>query len=978
MSGQSVVPKGSTGMRLGARIVGLIVVVAATLAGAGAGAPAPVGADSNEAPGAPAAFRQLSAGGSHTCAILSGGSVKCWGVNDKGQLGLGDVANRGDGPGEMGDNLPAVDLGTGRTAVALSAGTNHTCALLDNGSVKCWGLNQSGELGLGDIANRGDGPGEMGDSLPAVALGTGRTAVAVSAAQSYTCALLDDASVKCWGSNFVGKLGLGDTANRGDGPGEMGDSLPAVALGTGRTAVAVVAGGFHACALLDNGSVKCWGAGGAGALGNESTTNRGDGPGEMGDSLLAVNLGTGRTATAITAGSDHTCALLDNATVKCWGQSNLGQLGLGVNTQRGSQPGSMGDNLPAVALGTGRTAVAVRSKFNHTCALLDNGSVKCWGWNVTGQLGLGDTDDRGEAAGEMGDSLSVVALGTGRTVVAVTTGITHTCARLDDGSVKCWGRSNTGQLGLGDTQTRGDGPGEMGDALPVVQLVTPAPALSVAKTADETTVAVGSPIHFHVTLTNTGNVALTGVTVTDAKAPGCAGAQADLAAGASVTVDCTYSPTVDDIGTYTNSATGDAAEVSPVTSATVSVSVTIPAGQALLKGQVTAVIFGNAISGAMVAALDTDDFSAVGLDTTAADGTYAMLVPAGSVMIYLADPANGHIAKFHQTTPTTLADGATVVINPQLTRALGGIEGRITDATSGDGVTAGLALSTNALTGQMSLGAQTDGSGFYVIQNLRSVPHLVALLDLTGGHQPRYYNGSATPAGATPVNVVGGALQVIGSLAVPAQTMPTGTTSVQGTITDSGGAPLSGAAAIVLRAGTFQFVAGDIADGSGAYDVAVDEGSYVVGFVDPAGTHTFEWNADQPVSGLGSATPVSAGVGSPATVNAALAPSTGTVAGTVTEDGSGSPLADMWVFAIDTTGSVVGVARTAADGTYTIPGVPAAGIRVRFYDLTEAHVPEYYDNHAGSGGGSGYAAASVISVAGGATNTIDAGLALTP
>ena len=99
----------------------------------------------------------------------------------------------------MGDSLPTVALGTGRTAVAITAGNYHTCALLDDGSVKCWGYNDYGQLGLGDTADRGVGAGEMGDSLPAVALGTGRTAVAITSGSYHTCALLDDASVKCWG-----------------------------------------------------------------------------------------------------------------------------------------------------------------------------------------------------------------------------------------------------------------------------------------------------------------------------------------------------------------------------------------------------------------------------------------------------------------------------------------------------------------------------------------------------------------------------------------------------------------------------------------------------------------------------------------------------------------------------------------------------------------------------------------------------------
>src|SRR5690606_31156632 len=142
---------------------------------------------------------EVTAGYWHTCARLDNGAVRCWGHNGSGRLGLGDTVNRGDGPGEMGDALSTVDLGTGRTAVEIAAGDSHTCARLDNGTVKCWGYNATGRLGLGNVASRGDGPGEMGDSLPAVNLGTGRTAVELAAGGAHTCARLDDNTVKCWG-----------------------------------------------------------------------------------------------------------------------------------------------------------------------------------------------------------------------------------------------------------------------------------------------------------------------------------------------------------------------------------------------------------------------------------------------------------------------------------------------------------------------------------------------------------------------------------------------------------------------------------------------------------------------------------------------------------------------------------------------------------------------------------------------------------
>ncbi len=356
---------------------------------------------------------QISTGYYHNCAILNGGDVKCWGRGAEGQLGYGDTADRGATSGDMGDNLPIVDLGTGRTAVAIATGFNHTCAVLDNGALKCWGVNGSGELGYGDTTSRGDMAGQMGDNLPAVDLGTGRTAVAVSTGLSHTCAILDNNDLKCWGTNASGELGLGAAGNRGDAAGQMGDNLPALDLGTGRTAASVSLGFSASCAILDNGDAKCWGLNVGGRLGLGDTTNRGIGATDMGDNLPAVNLGTGRTALAISAGNNHICAILDDASVKCWGEGNWGQLGLENPTALGSSPTHMGDNLPAVNIGAGETAVSLAAGDGHTCVITDSGSIKCWGYNGSGTLGIGTTANIGDGGGEMGANLMVTDLGTG-------------------------------------------------------------------------------------------------------------------------------------------------------------------------------------------------------------------------------------------------------------------------------------------------------------------------------------------------------------------------------------------------------------------------------------------------------------------------------------------------------------------------------------------------------------------------------------
>ncbi len=413
--------------------------------------------------------RQISTATFQTCVLLHDGRVKCWGYNQRGELGQGDVVNRGLSPLQMGNNLAAIDLGADKTASAVAAGT---CAILSNGTVKCWGYNGWGTLGQGDTSDRGDEQDEMGDDLPAVDLGTSFPIKAI-ATDNHTCALAVDGFLRCWGANAQGQLGLGTTESEGNEPGEMGIHLSTVDLGrdsgVARKAVAVTLNTDHTCAILDKGSVKCWGSNDKGQLGLGDTERRGDEPGEMGDNLPDVDLGTDKTATAISAGGDFTCVILNDGSVKCWGDNQFGQLGLGDTDSRGDEPGEMGDDLIAVDLGVGKTAIAIAAGSNHTCALLNDSSVKCWGANSYGELGQGETSYRGTSPGQMGDNLLPVRIGSGKRAIAIAASA-HTCALLDDGSVKCWGPNNSGELGLGDTEARGDEPGEMGDDLPAVKL----------------------------------------------------------------------------------------------------------------------------------------------------------------------------------------------------------------------------------------------------------------------------------------------------------------------------------------------------------------------------------------------------------------------------------------------------------------------------------------------------------------------------
>jgi uncharacterized repeat protein (TIGR01451 family) len=556
---------------------------------------------------APTPGPTVAVGEHFTCALMPSGAVRCWGDGSWGQLGRGDQRDIGDGPGEMGVALDGVPLGTGRTATELSAGSMHACALLDDASVRCWGGNDgggpyAGQLGLGDRLARGDGPGEMGDALPAVDLGTGRTATAIGAGSFHTCALLDDGSVRCWGASATGQLGRGTVDTIGDEPGEMGDALVAVDLGTGRTATQLAVGGSFACAILDDDTTRCWGENeNSGQLGLGDLENRGDQPGEMGDALPALDFGPGRTAVRITAGQEHACAILDDGSLRCWGNGFSGALGLGDTEHRGDEPGEMGAALPAVDLGPGRTAVDVAAGPAHTCAVLDDGTLRCWGYNGVGSTGLGTTETKGDEPGEMGAALPPVDLGTEEAVVDVATRGMHTCATLHDGTVRCWGQNEAGKLGLGHLADIGDEPGEMGAALPAVDLTphVPHPSLLLAGPA---LVELGETIEYTATVTNHAPIVLTGVSLTFSDTdPTCDAFPTTLAPGQTVQVTCTFTPWIEDAMTVrTNVATIDSDQTLPITSNGVSTYVAVGGPEIQLSGPPTALIGDRAWFAAIV------------------------------------------------------------------------------------------------------------------------------------------------------------------------------------------------------------------------------------------------------------------------------------------------------------------------------------------------------------------------------------------
>jgi alpha-tubulin suppressor-like RCC1 family protein len=387
----------------------------------------------------------LDLGRFHGCAITASGALRCWGVNQYGQLGQGNTTNIGD---SVGESTVPVDLG-GHDAVAVSAGEFHTCAVLDDGSLRCWGRNDHGQLGQGNTTDIGDNAGE---SSVEVDLG-GAAARGVAAGMFHTCALMDDGSVRCWGRNTFGQLGQGNTTDIGDDSGEhpVTVSLPA-------SAVALTTGGNFTCALLLGGELRCWGYGIEGTMAQGNTNSIGD---QLGETTVAVDFG-GHAVRAVSAGAAHTCAILDDGSLRCWGSSAYGMLAQGSTATIGD---SAGETTVPVDLG-GHAALLIASGRFHSCAVLDDGSVRCWGFNSDGQLGLGNKNNIGDNIGEVPAPVDTG----GHVPIAISGGEAHTCAAWADRTVRCWGTGANGQLGVGASVIYGDGAGETPGAAPTTLL----------------------------------------------------------------------------------------------------------------------------------------------------------------------------------------------------------------------------------------------------------------------------------------------------------------------------------------------------------------------------------------------------------------------------------------------------------------------------------------------------------------------------
>lgn len=330
---------------------------------------------------------QVATGDQHSCALLQGGAVQCWGSNDYYQLGNSSTGTRTQPVAVRG--LPP--------AKAISAGGSHSCAITTKGEVWCWGANLQTQL---DSSRKPH-------SAPVRITALGGAALQISAGAAHSGAVIQGGALQCWGDNSNGQLGTGDQQEQTQAITVRG--LPPIAH--------VAAADGHTCATTASGGVYCWGFNLYGQVGDGSQTPR-----------LAPTQVTGlaQGVKHLAAAPSHNCALLASGAVQCWGYNYYGQLGEGTLQDR-HQPTSVA-GLAAQAIATGN---------EHSCAISHTGAALCWGNNSSGQLGSPLMRGEGGSSARRTPT-PVTGLACGQRQISA--GRSHTCALSTAGAVQCWGK----------------------------------------------------------------------------------------------------------------------------------------------------------------------------------------------------------------------------------------------------------------------------------------------------------------------------------------------------------------------------------------------------------------------------------------------------------------------------------------------------------------------------------------------------------
>jgi alpha-tubulin suppressor-like RCC1 family protein len=359
----------------------------------------------------------------HDCITNSSGEVKCWGRNHCGQLGYftADHATQ-----QKSTNATLISTPLAGTPKMVRGGNAHTCVLLTNGTVQCWGRNVEGQLGVGAFGTNTNPAfpqctGTAQTVKDAAGTGTLSGVVLLASGGHSNCAVLSNGTVQCWGQNIWGQLGNG-ASPLGNSQSANNRNLPVAVQGLSGNVIEVKIGSQAACARLTSGAVQCWGRNHYGQLGNNS----------INPSSTAVSVGGLGSVAEIGVGGEFACARRTNGSVACWGANYAGQLGLGTNDN------NMPHNATTVPAATGATNISLG--WYHACIVRGTGQTMCWGMNDFGQLGFGSTSSfRATPANLLG-----INDGTNFGM-----GEKHTCLRRKSGSLTCWGSNEFGQIGNG-------------------------------------------------------------------------------------------------------------------------------------------------------------------------------------------------------------------------------------------------------------------------------------------------------------------------------------------------------------------------------------------------------------------------------------------------------------------------------------------------------------------------------------------------
>jgi cysteine-rich repeat protein len=336
---------------------------------------------------------------------------------------------------DVGDDETPADMpfvNVGAPVVQLALGTDFTCALLDTDEVKCWGSGEYGKLGQGNEENLGDD--EEPVAIPAIDLGGG-IPIQIAAGDVHACAVMQDGELRCWGRNLVGQLGLPEAVV---GDNETPADLPPVNLGPSVTAQQVVAGRLHTCALLGSNDVLCFGGDVYAQLGTLGAPENVNVPSQSDPVMLT------QAVVRLAGGFDHTCVAYDTGTIQCWGRGEAGQLGYG-DTENVGDDESFDGYPPIDLMGGDPTNLGIG--YDHTCVRLATTQIHCWGEGFNGQLGYGNETDL------LAPSIRPVNLGLPEAPRMITVGDRFSCATTEGSQVKCWGLNHRGQLGYGTAWT---------------------------------------------------------------------------------------------------------------------------------------------------------------------------------------------------------------------------------------------------------------------------------------------------------------------------------------------------------------------------------------------------------------------------------------------------------------------------------------------------------------------------------------------